>query len=83
MIFLTLALLLLTTEKCTQDKENNVQETVDVVNNPRGSTGIQNGDEERNVFPGDIICPPSLTDRFAVSSVAAVVVSLRHTVTSS
>ncbi|KAH6555077.1 hypothetical protein KP509_1Z050800 [Ceratopteris richardii] len=54
MIFLTLALLLLTTEKC-KDEENNVQETVDVVNNARGSTGIQNGDEERNAFPGDII----------------------------
>ncbi|KAH6558674.1 hypothetical protein KP509_1Z051000 [Ceratopteris richardii] len=65
---LTLALLLLTTGTVFGARSllegNNVQETVDVVNNPRGSTGIQNGDEERNVFPGQqpralssVICP--------------------------
>ncbi|KAH7279000.1 hypothetical protein KP509_38G069200 [Ceratopteris richardii] len=60
---LTLALLLLTTgtvfgarslpdaQQQLGDARNNVQETVDVVNNPRGSTRIQNGDEERNVLP--------------------------------
>ncbi|KAH7446065.1 hypothetical protein KP509_01G037000 [Ceratopteris richardii] len=67
---LTLALLLLTTgtvfgarslldaQHQLGDEGNNVQETVDVVNNPRGSTGIQNGDE-RNVFPGQLnFAPP-------------------------
>ncbi|KAH7446064.1 hypothetical protein KP509_01G036900 [Ceratopteris richardii] len=35
------------------------------------------------LITGDIIRPPSLSDRLAASYVAAVVVSLRHTVTSS
>ncbi|KAH7446060.1 hypothetical protein KP509_01G036500 [Ceratopteris richardii] len=69
---LTFALLLLTTGSVfgtrslpdTQqelgDERNNVQETVDVVNNPRGSTGIQNGDEERNVLPGQLNLAPRI-----------------------
>ncbi|KAH7446072.1 hypothetical protein KP509_01G037700 [Ceratopteris richardii] len=55
---LTLALLLLTTATC--DERNNAQETVDVVKNPRGSTRIQNGDEERNVFPGQLNPAPRI-----------------------
>ncbi|KAH7446055.1 hypothetical protein KP509_01G036000 [Ceratopteris richardii] len=63
---LTLALLLLTTgtvfgarslpdaQQQLGDERNNVQESVDVVNNPRGSTRIQNGDEERNALPGEL-----------------------------
>ncbi|KAH7446068.1 hypothetical protein KP509_01G037300 [Ceratopteris richardii] len=61
---LTLALLLLTTGTVFGARSllegNNVQETVDVVNNPRGSTGIQNGDEERNVFPGQVNLAPRI-----------------------
>ncbi|KAH6555078.1 hypothetical protein KP509_1Z283400 [Ceratopteris richardii] len=69
---LTLALLLLTTgtvfgarslldaQHQLGDEGNNVQETVDVVSNPRGSTGIQNGDEERNVFPGQLNLAPRI-----------------------
>ncbi|KAH7446057.1 hypothetical protein KP509_01G036200 [Ceratopteris richardii] len=69
---LTLALLLLTTgtvfgarslldaQQELGDERNNVQETVDVVNNPRGSTRIQNGDEERNVLPGQLNLAPRI-----------------------
>ncbi|KAH7446052.1 hypothetical protein KP509_01G035800 [Ceratopteris richardii] len=68
----TLALLLLTTgtvfgarslpdaQQQLGDERNNVQETVDVVNNPRGSTRIQNGDEERNVLPGQLNLAPRI-----------------------
>ncbi|KAH6556011.1 hypothetical protein KP509_1Z210900 [Ceratopteris richardii] len=61
---LTLALLLLTTGTVFGARSllegNNVQETVDVVNNSRGSTGIQNGDEERNVFSGQLNLAPRI-----------------------
>ncbi|KAH7446048.1 hypothetical protein KP509_01G035400 [Ceratopteris richardii] len=72
---LTLALLLLTTGTVSGarslldaqhqlgDEGNNVQERVDVVNNPRGSTGIQNGDEERNFFPGQLNLAPRIPIR--------------------
>ncbi|KAH6555614.1 hypothetical protein KP509_1Z240600 [Ceratopteris richardii] len=51
---------LLDARKQLGDEGNKVQETVDVVNNPRGSTGIHIGDEERNVFLAQLNLAPRI-----------------------